>query len=187
MTPLDPADCKDVSPKNKSKSLLAAYEVAAEGHDLKYFKSLLADHQAAVQQEMDEAEAEENAKAAAKAEKAEKAKKTKRKSKGADTDVEMEDTDDKKPKSSKKRKNAEAEDEAEKVHTVSWNCFADEHTVTNSSVSLARQDSQDLNQAQVDHPEGPRRRKRQEDSCQQDQEGSGQERQGCCQGGGGGC
>ncbi|KAJ5218262.1 uncharacterized protein N7498_000361 [Penicillium cinerascens] len=100
----------DVSEKNKAKGLIAAYKIAAEGHDLQYFKSLLADHQAALQQEIDEAEAEENAKAAAKAE---KAKKTKRKSKGADTDVDMEDADEKKPKSSKKRKN-ETEAEAEK-------------------------------------------------------------------------
>lgn len=111
LTPLDPADCKDISEKNKAKGLVAAYKVAAEGHDLQYFKNLLADHQAALQQEIDEAEAEENAKAAAKAE---KAKKTKRKSKGVDTDVDMEDADEKKPKSSKKRKN-ETEAEAEKV------------------------------------------------------------------------
>jgi hypothetical protein len=111
LTPLDPADCKDVSEKNKAKGLIAAYKVAAEGHDLQYFKSLLADHQAALQQEIDEAEAEETAKATAKAE---KAKKSKRKSKGAETDVEMEDADEKKPKSSKKRKN-ETETEAEKV------------------------------------------------------------------------
>ncbi|KAJ6134271.1 hypothetical protein N7523_000593 [Penicillium sp. IBT 18751x] len=110
LTPLDPADCKDVSDKNKAKGLIAAYKVAAEGHDLQYFKNLLADHQAALQQEIEEAEAEENAKATAKAE---KAKKNKRKSKGAETDVDMEDADEKKPKSSKKRKN-EAETEAEK-------------------------------------------------------------------------
>lgn len=107
LTPLDPADCKDVSEKNKAKGLIAAYKVAAEGHDLQHFKNLLADHQAALQQEIEEAEAEENAKA-------EKAKKNKRKSKGAETDVDMEDADEKKPKSSKKRKN-EAEIEAEKV------------------------------------------------------------------------
>ncbi|KAJ5122823.1 hypothetical protein N7448_003956 [Penicillium atrosanguineum] len=110
LTPLDPADCKDISEKNKAKGLIAAYKVAAEGHDLQHFKNLLADHQAALQQEIEEAEAEENAKATAKAE---KAKKNKRKSKGAETDVDMEDADEKKPKSSKKRKN-EAETEAEK-------------------------------------------------------------------------
>lgn len=114
MTPLDPADCKDVSEKNKAKGLIAAYKVAAEGHDLQYFKSLLADHQAALQQEIDEAEAEETAKATAKAE---KAKKSKRKSKGAETDVEMEEADEKKPKGSKKRKN-ETETEAEKVRVM---------------------------------------------------------------------
>jgi hypothetical protein len=115
LTPLDPADCKDISEKNKPKGLIAAYKVAAEGHDLQHFKSLLADHQAALQQEIEEAEAEENAKAAAKAE---KAKKTKRKSKGGETDVDMEDVDDKKPKASKKRKTADTEGETEKVRIV---------------------------------------------------------------------
>ncbi|KAJ6172267.1 hypothetical protein N7470_001334 [Penicillium chermesinum] len=101
LTKLDPAECK---------------EVASEGHDLAYFKGLLADHQAAVQQENDELEAEEEAKAKAKAEKA-ASKKTKRKSKGAETDVEMEDADDsKKSKAApkKRKKDAETDGEADK-------------------------------------------------------------------------
>lgn len=111
LSPLEPAACKDASEKNKTKGLLAAYKVAAEGHDLQYFKSLLADHQAALQREIEEAEAEEAAKAEAKAE---KAKKSKRKSKGADTDVEMEDADDKKS-TKKRKKDAETDGEADKV------------------------------------------------------------------------
>lgn len=113
LTPLDPAECKDVSEKGKAKPLIAAYKIAAEGHDLGYFKNLLADHQAALQQEIDEREAQKAAKAAAKAE---KAKKSKRKSKGADTDVDMEDAD---KKSSKKRKKDAETDGESKVSTPS--------------------------------------------------------------------
>ncbi|KAJ5475088.1 hypothetical protein N7539_008154 [Penicillium diatomitis] len=128
LTPITPEECKDVPEKGKAKGLIAAYKVAAEGHDLDYFKQMLADHEAAIQQEIEEEEAAEAAKAAAKAEKeaakeaakaekeaAKKATKNKRKSKGAETDVEMEDVDDsKKAKpASKKRKN-EVDAEAEK-------------------------------------------------------------------------
>ncbi|KAL5362615.1 hypothetical protein BJX96DRAFT_154248 [Aspergillus floccosus] len=114
LTPIDAAACKEVSPKNKGKLLLAAYAVAAEGHDLQYFKELLADHQRALEQEEEEREAQAAAKAAAKAEK--DAKKNKRKSMeiADDEDVDMEDADTaKKSKSSKKRKK-DAEDEDEK-------------------------------------------------------------------------
>jgi hypothetical protein len=115
LTPLDPASCKDVPEKGKSKQLLAAYAVAAEGHDLQYFKDLLADHQRALQQELEEQEAQQAAKEAA------KAKKNKRKSMDVADDLEdidMEDADEpKKPKSSKKRKkDAETDGEAEKVN-----------------------------------------------------------------------
>lgn len=114
LTPITPTECANVSEKNKAKGLIAAYKVAAEGHDLQYFKTLLADHQAALQKEIEEAEAAEAAKAAAKAE---KAKKSKRKSKGAETDVEMEDADGtKKAKATKKRKkDTETDAEADKV------------------------------------------------------------------------
>lgn len=114
LTPTDPETCKNVSEKGKSKQLLSAYHVAAEGHDLEYFKTVLADHDAALQQEIEEQEA----RAADKAEK--QAKKSKRKSMdivddGAE-DIEMGDADDtKKPKSSKKRKK-DAGDEEEKVN-----------------------------------------------------------------------
>lgn len=116
LTPLDPAECKEVSEKNKSKLLLSAYKVAAEGHDLQYFKKLLSDHQAAIDEEDAEIEAREAEKEAAKA--AKESKKGKRKSKAADTDVEMEDVDDsKKTKSAskKRKKDAETDGEAEKV------------------------------------------------------------------------
>ncbi|KAJ5637249.1 hypothetical protein N7490_007128 [Penicillium lividum] len=110
MTPLEPADCKDISEKNKAKGLIAAYKVAAEGHDLKYFKTLLADHQAAIQQEIEEEEREEAEKAKAKAD-----KKNRRKSKGTETDIEMEEADEAKPsKSTKKRKKDETDVEEDK-------------------------------------------------------------------------
>ncbi|RHZ72627.1 hypothetical protein CDV55_107711 [Aspergillus turcosus] len=117
LTPLDPASCKDVPEKGKSKLLLAAYAVAAEGHDLQYFKDLLADHQRALQQELEEQEAQQAAKEAAKAER--EAKKNKRKSMDIVDDLEdidLEDADEpKKAKTSKKRKkDAETDGEAEK-------------------------------------------------------------------------
>lgn len=130
LTPITPDECKDVSEKNKSKGLIAAYRVAAEGHDLDYFKQMLADHEAAIQQEIEEEEAAEAAKAekeaakeAAKAEKeaAKKATKNKRKSKGAETDVEMEDAEDsKKSKASSKKRKNETDAEAEKVSFPLW-------------------------------------------------------------------
>ncbi|KAJ5971162.1 uncharacterized protein N7479_001080 [Penicillium vulpinum] len=112
LTPLNPADCKEISEKNKSKSLINAYKVASEGHNLQYFKKLLNDHQAAIDQEEAELEAQEAEKAAAKA--AKEAKKGKRKSKGADTDVEMEDVEDsKKSKASSKKRKKDVETDAE--------------------------------------------------------------------------
>lgn len=115
LTPLDPAECKNISEKNKSKSLVNAYKVASEGHNLQYFKKLLNEHQAAIDQEEAELEAQEAEKAAAKA--AKEAKKGKRKSKGAETDVEMEDADDSKKSkapSKKRKKDVETDAEAEK-------------------------------------------------------------------------
>lgn len=112
LTPLDPATCKDVSEKGKAKSLVAAYGVAAEGHDLAHFKEMLADHQRAIQQEEEEREAAAASKAAAKAER--DAKKNKRKSMDIQDDVDVEDEGGKPAKSSKKRKK-DAEAESEKV------------------------------------------------------------------------
>ncbi|KAL2410816.1 hypothetical protein ABEF95_001954 [Exophiala dermatitidis] len=108
LTPLNPEECKDVSEKGKSKSLLAAYEVAAENHDLQYFKDMLDEHAAAMQADIEAREARE-------AEKAAKSDKKRRKSeaKVVDTeDVEMEDAEPAPKKSSKKRKKeADSDDE----------------------------------------------------------------------------
>ncbi len=117
LTPLDPQACKDFPEKGKTKSLIAAYEIAAEQHDLAYFKEMLADHQRAMQEDA-ELRAEREAK---------KAKKGKRKSTDAaedGEDVDMEDAGeteageegaDSKPKSKKRKKGLESEGEAEKV------------------------------------------------------------------------
>ncbi|KAN0072969.1 hypothetical protein V8E54_009083 [Elaphomyces granulatus] len=118
LTPLDTETCKDVSEKSKTKPLLAAYKVAAENHDLQYFKSLLADHQRAVQLEAEEREAKAAAKAAAKAQKDEK----KKKRKSIEVAEEPEDGElgedqeaGKKVKSAKKRKkDVESDGENEK-------------------------------------------------------------------------
>ncbi|KAL3704710.1 hypothetical protein TMatcc_008382 [Talaromyces marneffei ATCC 18224] len=119
LTPLDPEQCKDVSEKGKQKQLIAAYKVAAEGHDLEYFKNLLADHQRAIQQEAEEREAAAAEKAALKAQKeaAKEEKKKKRTSVAAETeDVEMADADegDKKAKTKKRKKDAASDVEDEK-------------------------------------------------------------------------
>ena len=117
LTPLDPQACKEVSEKGKTKSLIGAYSIAAEDHDLDYFKAMLADHQRAMQEDA-ELRAERDAK---------KQKKGKRKSTDAaeeGEDVDMEDVGeaeagddgvDSKPKSKKRKKSLDSEGEAEKV------------------------------------------------------------------------
>lgn len=111
LKPLNPEDCKDVPEKGKSKSLLAAYAIAAENHNLQYFKDLLLEHEKALQLENEEREA----KAAAKAEKESRKKKRKSMDVVDDEDVDMEDVDDrgKTPKSSKKRRKSAADTDVE--------------------------------------------------------------------------
>lgn len=123
LTPLDPESCKNVPEKGKGKTLLAAYRVAAENHDLQYFKDLLAEHQRAVQQEAEEREAKAAAKAAAKAQKEEKKKRRKSATAAEEAeDIEMDEADQEdheKPKSARKRKkDAESDVEEEKVSRV---------------------------------------------------------------------
>lgn len=154
LSPTDPEFCKNVSEKSKSKILLQAYAVAAEGHDLEHFKKMLSDHQNALEQEI----AEREAAAAEKAEKA-AAKKNKRKSMeitedGAGENEAGEGEDTKKSKSSKKRK--KDDEDAEKV------CSRFEQLKGKSkeisvltyiffSFFVAVQDTQDRNQVEVDH------------------------------------
>lgn len=101
--------------KGKSKTLLAAYGKAAENNDLAHFKTMLADHQKAV--EIDEELKEEKA--------AKKTKKTPRKSGDAaaavvddaeDMDVDEEPAAEK-PKSKKRKKADDSDDADEKVWT----------------------------------------------------------------------
>ncbi|KAI9834769.1 MAG: hypothetical protein M1819_002855 [Sarea resinae] len=130
LAPLDPDTILETAQKSKlPKKLWAAYEEAAEKHDLAYYKQMLADYQARVDAELAEAEiaeaeleAEREAKEAAKA-KASKAKsKSKRKSlsvpEDLDIDVEMEDAsveDDIKPvsKSASKKRKKDSESDGE--------------------------------------------------------------------------
>lgn len=99
------------SDSKKSKALWNAYTIAAEGHDLDYFKELLSSHEQAMQADVEEKEAAAEAK---------QNKKAKRKSTAVEEpeDVDMEDADEvaassaKKPKATKKRKK-DAESEGE--------------------------------------------------------------------------
>lgn len=116
LQPTESEACKNVSEKGKNKSLLNAYSVASEGRDLQSCKAMLADHERAVQAEIEAQEA----KATAKAEK--QAKKSKRKSTDVDEDIEMEDVEEEeapKPKkgSKKRKKEGETDGEASKVST----------------------------------------------------------------------
>jgi hypothetical protein len=104
----------------KNKALWDAYVIASQGHDLDWFKEMLASHEQAMQEDAlyREAKAEEKARKADKA--------TKRKSTAGDVsdDVDMEDAGDdtapsaKKAKASKKRKKEDDSDgEPEKVRS----------------------------------------------------------------------
>jgi hypothetical protein len=105
--------------KKKAKALWEAYQVAAKGHDLQYFKNLLANHEEAMQ--LDAVE-----KTAADAQKQEPKDKKKRKSSAAvvDEDVDMdedaeEEPSEKKSKQTKKRKKGDDSDgEPEKVRLL---------------------------------------------------------------------
>jgi hypothetical protein len=102
----------------KNKALWEAYKVAAEGHDLEHFKTVLANHEAAMQQDVEQREQKE----IEKKEKAEKSAKRKSTAAADSEDVEMDDADGtaapsaKKAKATKKRKKGEESDgENEKV------------------------------------------------------------------------
>ena len=111
LTPLNLDTIGDEPEKGKSKGLLKAYKMAAEKHDIEYFKNLLKEHQAAIQ-------ADAEAKAAAKAKKAKG--KGKNKASADDEDVEMEDAGDdedeeSKTKTKKRKKDADSDGEDAKV------------------------------------------------------------------------
>ncbi|KAF1932440.1 uncharacterized protein M421DRAFT_54499 [Didymella exigua CBS 183.55] len=109
---------KDVEAGNsakKNKALWSAYEIAAEGHDLAYFKTMLASHEAALQEDAEAREAKE----AEKKERKEKAAKRKSSAAAGSDDMEMEDAGDdaalsaKKAKATKKRKKEDDSDGGE--------------------------------------------------------------------------
>lgn len=109
---MDVESVTDAPEKGKSKLLLAAYEKAAEQHDLDYFKEMLVDHQKAIQEDQ-EAQAQREAK---------KASKAKRKSQDAaaqaaaaeEMDVD-EELPEPKPKSKKRKKDLDSDAGEEKV------------------------------------------------------------------------
>lgn len=114
LTPLnvDSETTKNPVEKGKSKTLLAAYSKAAENNDLAHFKTMLADHQKAI--EIDEEIKEEKA--------AKKTKKPSRKSGDAAPvaddaeDIEIDDeAAAEKPKSKKRKKADDSDDAEEKV------------------------------------------------------------------------
>ena len=127
LQPLSPDECKDVPEKGKSKALLEAYKIAADNHDLAYFKEILLDHQEQI------AEDEQNRKER----EAKKAAKSKRKSDAATTadedemDVDEED-EEAKPKSKKRKKAAgDSDAEDEKVCEIT---LPQAHTAFSSSM-----------------------------------------------------
>ncbi|KAF2674934.1 hypothetical protein BT63DRAFT_24523 [Microthyrium microscopicum] len=102
LVPLDIDELKAIVERNevgkKTKALWSAYEVAAEGHDLEYFKTMLKEHELHLQQEQERAIEEVEDK---------KAKKEKKGKKDDDGDIEMDDAEEEvtdKKKSAKKRK-----------------------------------------------------------------------------------
>ncbi|KFY49092.1 hypothetical protein V495_00740 [Pseudogymnoascus sp. VKM F-4514 (FW-929)] len=114
-TDLEPLDCSTIGsvPQGKlSKSLYAAYQLAAENHDLDYFKDVLREFEASNRRAEKEKEEAAKAKASAK-----KSKKSKDVVQDEDEDVDMADAGsdevekEEKPKPSKKRKAAADEDE----------------------------------------------------------------------------
>jgi len=109
---------KDVESGNqakKNKALWDAYQIAAEGHELAWFKEMLSAHESAMAEDIEQREQKE----AQKKEKAEKSAKRKSTAVDESEDVEMEDADGATPstkkKATKKRKKTdETEDENDK-------------------------------------------------------------------------
>jgi len=109
---------KDVESGNqakKNKALWDAYQIAAEGHDLAWFKEMLSAHETAMAEDIEQREQKE----AQKKEKAEKSAKRKSTAVDGSEDVEMEDADGAAPSTKKKaikkrKKTDETEDENDK-------------------------------------------------------------------------
>jgi hypothetical protein len=111
-------EVESINPTKKNKALSEAYVIASEGHDLDWFKAMLADHEQAMQEDI----LTKQAKAEEKAKKADKTAKRKSTAGDVSDDVDMDDVGDetapsaKKAKASKKRKKEDDSDgEPEKV------------------------------------------------------------------------
>ncbi|KAI9813092.1 MAG: hypothetical protein M1827_004312 [Pycnora praestabilis] len=116
LSDIDLDACADAPEKGKSKSLYAAYQVAAKKYDLQHYKDMLADHQAAMMEDLAESK------------QAKASKKGKRKSKDATDgeDVDMEDAEEQiededaegdsvlKSKSKKRKKELDSDEETTK-------------------------------------------------------------------------
>jgi hypothetical protein len=146
LLPFDMDDVKkDVESGNqakKNKALWEAYKIAADGRDLAWFKEMLAAHDTAMQEDLEQREQKE-------LEKKEKAAKRKSTAAVESEDVDMEDAGGdaapsaKKAKVTKKRKK---EDDSEDENGKVCMSFIDCSTVTNPLTAC--KDSQD--EAQVD-------------------------------------
>ena len=120
LTPLSVEECKEASEKGKTKNLIEAYKVAAEGHDLAYFKEMLADHMHAIQED-NEARAEREAKKANKAKRKSIAESAAAESAAdADTMDVDEEAGDSKPKTKKRKKSLDSDGGEEKVSSFSY-------------------------------------------------------------------
>ena len=115
LTPLDPAseDVLNPSEKGKSKTLLAAYAKAAEANELEAFKTMLLEHEKAIQEDLALQE-ERSAKKAEKAKRAAARKAPEAKAEDDDMDVD-EEPSLVKAKSKKRKKATEDSDADEKV------------------------------------------------------------------------
>ena len=98
--------------KGKSKPLLAAYAKAAENNDIEHFKTMLADHQKALEADFEEREELAAKKASNKARKG--AKLAPPADDADDMDID-EEVPPEKPKSKKRKKAEDNEDVEEKV------------------------------------------------------------------------
>ena len=115
LNPLEPGseDVTNPSEKGKSKTLLAAYAKAAEANGLEAFKTMLMEHEKAIQEDL----ALQEERAAKKAEKAKKAaarKSSEARANDDDMDVDEENGTEK-PKAKKRKKVADESDIDEKV------------------------------------------------------------------------
>ena len=122
LTPLSPEECKDVPEKGKQKALKEAYEIAAEDHDLSYFKTMLGEHAKALRED-EQLRAEKEAEKEAK-----KARQAKRKSTATVTndeeadEMDIDEEGEPKPKATKKRKKSLDSDGEEKVRRYAMTC-----------------------------------------------------------------